>query len=169
MRKPIRGERQWLFRYLEDHLLGATGGVRLFAAAAQTWQGTPHGRTLSRLHDEIEIERAGLERFLKAQGHRPNPAKMGVAHLGAIVARVNPLNARKTEKGPGAQLELEALQSLVRGKQALWETLLVLLHAGWSLPDYDAERLTQLAERARAQQDEVAAIMVSTAADRFQS
>ena len=169
MKKPTGGERQWLFRYLEDHLLGATGGVRLFEAAAQTWKGTPHGRALARLHDEIDGERAELLSSLKAQGHRPNAAKMGVAHLGAAAARVNPLNARKTEKGPGAQLELEALQSLVRGKEALWETLLALLDAGWSFPGYSRERLIHLAERAREQQREVAAVMVSTAADRFRS
>lgn len=169
MKQPTRGERQWLFRYLEDHLLGATGGVRLFAAAAQTWKGTAHGRTLTRLQDEIAGERAELLSSLKAQGHRPNAAKMAVAHVGAAAARVNPLNTRKTAKGPGAQLELEALQSLVRGKEALWETLLVLLDAGWSFPGYRRERLVLLAERARGQQREIAAIMVATAADRFRS
>ncbi|WP_309071509.1 hypothetical protein [Arthrobacter sp.] len=169
MQKPRQGESEWLFRYLEDHLLGATGGVRLFEAAAQTWKGTPHGRTLARLHDEITGERAELLSSLKAQGHRPNPAKMAFAHVAAAAARVNPLNARNTAKGPGAQLELEALQSLVRGKQALWETMLALLDAGWSFPGYSHERLTQLAERARGQQREVAAIMVTTAADRFRS
>ncbi|MDF9279273.1 zf-TFIIB domain-containing protein, partial [Arthrobacter sp. EH-1B-1] len=45
-------------------------------------------------------------------------------------ARPNPLNVSKAENGPGAQLELEALQSLVRGKEALWETLLALLDDG---------------------------------------
>lgn len=169
MKKPAQAEPQWMFRYLEDHFFGATGGVRLFDAAAQTWKGTPHGRTLARLHDEIDSERSELLRSLKAQGHRPNVFKMGFAHLGAVAARLNPLNARRTEKGPGAQLELEALQSLVRGKQALWETLLVLLNAGWSFPGYDRDHLEELAERARGQQQEVAAIMVSTAADRFRS
>ncbi|WP_299169620.1 hypothetical protein [uncultured Arthrobacter sp.] len=169
MKKPNRGERDWLFRYLEDHLLGATGGVRLFQAAAQTWKGTPYGRTLTRLQDEISGERAELLSSLKAQGHRPNPVKMAAAHFSAVVARVNPLNARKTEKGPGAQLELEALQSLVRGKEALWVTLLALLDGGWSFPGYSHERLSQLAERARGQQQEIAAIMIATAADRFRA
>ena len=169
MKNPTREERQWLFRYLEDHLLGATGGVRLFQAAAQTWEGTQHGRTLSRLHDEIDHERSELLTSLRSQGHRPNPAKMVFAHLSAAAARLNPLNVSKAENGPGAQLELEALQSLVRGKEALWETLLALLDDGWSFTGYDRERLTQLAERARGQQRELAAIMVSTAAERFRA
>ena len=103
MKKPRQGESDWLFRYLEDHLLGATGGVRLFEAAAQTWKGTQHGRTLTRLQDEIAGERAELLSSLKAQGHHPNPAKMAFAHLGAITARVNPLNARIAPK-PGDRI-----------------------------------------------------------------
>lgn len=169
MAQSSHEEQRWLFRYLEDHLLGATGGVRLFEAASQTWKGTEHGRTLARLRDEISGERAELLNSLRAQGHRPNPAKMGFAHLSAAAARLNPLNVRKVENGPGAQLELEALQSLVRGKEALWETLLVLLDDGWSFTGYNRERLSLLAERARGQQGEIAAIMIATAADRFRS
>ncbi|GAB3532218.1 hypothetical protein GCM10027403_04090 [Arthrobacter tecti] len=162
-----RAEKQQLLSYLEDHLLGATGGVRLFEAASKTWQGTAHGRTLARLRDEIDGERTKLLRSLRAQGHRLNPAKMAFAYLSAAAARLNPLNVRRTGDGPGAQLELEALQSLVRGKEALWETLLVLLDAGWSFPGYDRESLGHMARRAREQQQEVAAIMTATAAERF--
>lgn len=169
MARSSREEQQWLFRYLEDHLLGATGGVRLFEAASQTWKGTQHGRTLARLRDEISGERTELLSSLRAQGHRPNLAKMGFAHLSAAAARLNPLNVRKAENGPGAQLELEALQSLVRGKEALWETLLALLDDGWSFPGYNRESLTRLAERARGQQREIASIMTATAAERFRS
>lgn len=169
MARTSHVEQRWLFRYLEDHLLGATAGVRLFEAASQTWKGTQHGRTLARLRDEINGERAELLSSLRAQGHRPNPAKMGFAHVSAAAARLNPLNVRKTDNGTGAQLELEALQSLVRGKEALWETLLALLDDGWSFAGYNRERLTQLAERARGQQREIATIMVTTAADRFRS
>ena len=169
MAQSTREEQRWLFRYLEDHLVGATGGVRLFEAASQTWKGTQHGRALARLRDEINDERIELLNSLRAQGHRPNLAKMGFGHLSAAAARLNPLNVRKTDNGTGAQLELEALQSLVRGKEALWETLLALLDDGWSFAGYNRERLIQLAERAREQQREVAAIMVSTAADRFRS
>jgi hypothetical protein len=169
VRTPTKEERQWLFRYLEDHLLGATSGVRLFKEAADTWQGTPHGETLAHLHEEIAGERSELLASLEAQGHTPNAAKMILAQAGAAVARINPLNMRGGENGPGAQLELEALQSLVRGKEALWETLLALLDDGWSFPSYDRERLSHLAERARAQQQEIAAIMCSTAAERFRA
>lgn len=166
-RKPE--ERRWLFRYLEDHLLGATGGVRLFGSASQTWDGTEHGRALALLRDEINGERQELLASIRAQGHRPNPAKMGFAHLSAAAARLNPLNMRQVRRGPGSQLELEALQSLVRGKQALWETLMALMDAGWSFPGYTRARLLELAERARGQQQEVADIMVSTAPERFRS
>lgn len=169
MREHGPEERQRLLRYLEDHLLGATGGVRAFEAASRTWAGTAHGRKLAALREEIEGERRELLASLHAQQHRPNALKMGFAHAGAAFARINPLNLRRTRKGPPAQLELEALQSLVRGKQALWETLLALLDAGWSLPGYDRQRLTDLAERARGQQREVASIMAATAAERFGS
>ncbi len=169
MQESGREGQQWLFRYLEDHLLGATGGVRLFAAASETWAGTRHGHTLSALCGEIDGERSELLRSLQTLGHQPNAAKMAFAHVNATVARLNPLNVRRTGKGPGAQLELEALQSLVRGKEALWETLLVLVDAGWSLADYNRDRLLQLADRARGQQDEIAEIMKATAVDRFRS
>lgn len=167
MRAHGSEEQQWLFRYLEDHLLGATGGVRAFEAASRTWAGTDHGRTLAGLHEEIGGERRELEESIRAQGHHPNAAKMAFAHMSAAAARFNPLNLRRSSRGPGAQLELEALQSVVRGKQALWETLLALLDAGWTFPGYDRQRLTELAERAQGQQQELAAIMTSTAAHRF--
>ncbi|MHA7238437.1 hypothetical protein [Arthrobacter sp. TMS1-12-1] len=159
-----------LLPYLDLHLAGATNGVRLFSAARLSWSNTPHEAEFLRLRKEIGEERTYLKKLIKTLGHRPSRIKMGFAHVASVVAEFDPLNPLRRKATAGAQLELEALQSLLRGKEALWATLLALppqATAGAGRPGFDRTALERLLAASKAQQDTVARVMTETAPSRF--
>ncbi|WP_312178537.1 hypothetical protein [Arthrobacter sp.] len=153
-----------LAAYLDDHLLGAEAGVRLFKAAYKTWEDTEHEAVFAHLTEQISDERDELETLILALGYRRSPVKRGLAWIGAAVGRLGPVNPLSTGTGTTGQLELETLQSVVRAKECLWQTLLVL-----SAHDhrFHAPRIRELLEHARDQQGAVAKVMEDTAPARF--
>ena len=156
--------RESLAAYLDDHLIGAETGVRLFTAAQRTWEGSPYEETFARLVEEISDERDELESLIHALGYARSKAKAAAAAVGAAAGKLGPLNPLSTGGGATGQLELESLQSLVRMKESLWRTLLVL---SGSDHRFNTERLQELIEMARGQQEAVAGVMEKTAAERF--
>jgi hypothetical protein len=159
-----------LLPYLDLHLVGATNGVRLFKAARVSWAGTPYEEDFERLRQEIGQERAFLKRLIRSLGHRPGVVKMAAARALSVVAELDPLNPLRRKATAGAQLELEALQSLLKGKEALWSTLLALepeapAAAGDAVLDRSA--LVRLLDASKRQQDTVGRIMRQTAPARF--
>ncbi|MHA7190897.1 hypothetical protein ACX80N_11460 [Arthrobacter sp. MDT2-16] len=159
-----------LLPYLDLHLVGATNGVRLFKAARVSWAGTPYEKDFARLREEINEERAFLERLIRSLGHRPGVVKMAAARAMSLVADLDPLNPLRRKATAGAQLELEALQSLLRGKESLWSTLLALVpEASASAGDAVLNRtaLEHLLDASKRQQDTVARVMRETAPARF--
>jgi hypothetical protein len=173
-RIPVRQlDLDTLLPYLDLHLVGATNGVRLFRAAGLSWAGTPYEEDFTRLRQEISEERTFLKRLIKALGHRPSLVKMTLARVLSVIADLDPLNPRRRKASAGAQLELEALQSLLKGKEALWSTLLALSPAGSGQQAKMAETvlntpvLERLLEASKRQQDTVARVMTETASARF--
>ncbi|MBD7996866.1 hypothetical protein H9639_16335 [Arthrobacter sp. Sa2CUA1] len=153
-----------LAAYLDDHLLGAETGVRLFKAARRTWEGTEHEGVFAHLTEEISDERDELETLILALGYQRSRIKMALAWAGALVGRAGPVNPLSTGSGTSGQLELETLQSIVRAKECLWRTLLVL-----SAHDhrFHAPRIRELLHMAQKQQEAVAKVMEDTAPARF--
>ncbi len=170
-RSPVRQlDLETLLPYLDLHLIGATNGVRLFGAAETAWAGSPHAEDFARLRREISEERAFLKRLIKGLGHRPGAVKMTLARMLSAIARMDPLNPARRKDTAGAQLELEALQSLLKGKEALWSTLLAVCPDSEGRPGgpiVDRPVLHQLLDSSRRQQETVARIMTATAPDRF--
>ncbi len=159
-----------LLPYLDLHLVGATNGVRLFDAARTSWAGTSYEADFARLREEISEERSFLKRLIESLGHTPSPVKMAFAHAASVVAQLDPLNPLRRKATAGAQLELEALQSLLKGKEALWSTLLALSPDAVATSGDDVlDRgvLERLLEASKTQQDTVARVMTETAAARF--
>ncbi|MBG6216791.1 hypothetical protein IWX75_001235 [Arthrobacter sp. CAN_A6] len=164
-----RTDRETLNSYLDMHLFGATNGVRLFEAASRSWADTQHGRVIAGLEKDIAEERRQLRRVIERSGHRPGRVKMLVAHGMARLAEVNPVNPWRRKTSTGAQLELESLLSLLRGKESLWETLIALRSIDPAADglEFSDEKLQELLEEAREQQSRIAEVISSTAADRF--
>ena len=162
--QQFQTEHESLAAYLDDHLVGAETGVRLFTAAQRTWEGSPYEETFARLAEELSDERDELESLIHALGHSRSKVKAAAAMVGAAAGKLGPLNPLSTGGGATGQLKLESLQSLVRMKESLWRTLLVL-----SARDhrFNTARLQELIEAARRQQEDVASVMERTAAERF--
>ena len=155
---------QSLSAYLDDHLLGAETGVRLFGAARRTWEGSGYEQTFADLESEISGERDELEQLIVTLGYRRSKVKKAMAMVGAAAGKLGPANPLSTGGGTTGQFELESLQSIVRAKECLWRTLLAL-----SAHDhrFNPSRLQEMIEMAGRQQDAVAKVMVETAPARF--
>jgi hypothetical protein len=109
--------------YLQDHYAGSAAGIELFRRAAQQ-QSDPAARTaLTALVEEVENDRAALERFLAAVGKRPDPVKNAGAWLAEKLSRLKP-NGELLHRSPLSDvIELEGLRLAVEGKAAGWRVL----------------------------------------------
>lgn len=153
-----------LSAYLDDHLLGAEMGVRLFSAAGKTWAGSRYERTFTDLAAEISGERDELEQLILTLGYRRSTFKRVLATVGAAAGRLGPINPLSTGGGTSGQFELETLQSIVRAKECLWRTLLALAPHDHR---FNVSRLNHMLQTAGRQQDTLARIMEETAPARF--
>ncbi|MFD1211254.1 hypothetical protein ACFQ36_04280 [Arthrobacter sp. GCM10027362] len=160
----VRLEDKALAAYLDSHLIGSSTGVRMFNAAKRTWKGTDAGADLARIEQEVASERRELKQLMRTLGYRRSLFKAAAARAGAVLGRLNPVNPTRSGGGATGQLELELLQSALRGKECLWRTLLELVQAQ---PKLDRRRLSELVDTARRQQDTVAEIMQRTVPERF--
>jgi hypothetical protein len=163
-KQPGRMDNDEFAAYLDDHLLGAKTGIKLFGSARESWAGTEFEADLQRLRNEVIAERREVKELMGQFGYRRSTFKKVAAAGGAVVGKINPLNPLRIGGGAGAQLELETLQSALRGKECLWRTLIVLAEAE---PRLDAQRFQQLLDQTHRQLDTMARIMEQTAKDRF--
>ncbi|MCG2622384.1 hypothetical protein LVY72_10700 [Arthrobacter sp. I2-34] len=153
-----------LAAYLDSHLVGSAAGLRMFNAAKRTWKGTDAATVLAGIEREVAGERRELKQLMHSLGYHRSLFKAAAARAGAVVGKLNPVNPLRSGGGATGQLELELLQSALKGKECLWRTLLELAPAQ---PQLDSSRLTDLLELVRRQQETVADIMRRTAPARF--
>ncbi|MBG6184910.1 hypothetical protein IWX65_002888 [Arthrobacter sp. CAN_A214] len=159
---PIDDEK--LSAYLGDHLLAAESGVRLFESVERTWKDTSYQSVFDELRRDIAADRDDLVALIRRLGYTPGKAKMGLTWVGAQLSKAGPLNPFHTSGGMAGQIELEALQAAVRGKEGLWTSLLALSR---SFKRLDPKDLQRLKDRASGQQDQLAGIMDKTILERF--
>src|SRR3954469_22947864 len=134
--------------YLADHHAGATFGVELARRARDRHRDTPCGEFLAVLADEIEEDRAALERLMRGLEVDTDPVKVAAAWTGEKLGRLK-LNGRLIGAAPlSSVIELEGLIAGVTGKLALWNALKQIAPRDQRL---DEERLDELADRARRQ------------------
>ena len=144
--------RKLLGIYLQDHHAGSTTGIELVQRARSSNQGTVYGDFLSRLADDIAADRRTLESIMDDLDVSSDRAKVAGAWVGEKLGRLKP-NGQLTGYSPLSRLvELEGLALGVTGKLALWRALRLLAD---DEPALDADRLERLAERAKAQQEEI--------------
>jgi len=160
----VRLDDKALAAYLDSHLVGSSAGVLMFNAAKRTWKGTEAAGALAGIEQEVAGERGELKQLMRALGYHRSVWKAAAARAGAAVGKLNPVNPLRSGGGATGQLELELLQSALKGKECLWRTLLDLAHAQ---PRLDQRRLTELLDKVHRQQDTVAEIMRRTAPGRF--
>jgi hypothetical protein len=142
---------KYLATYLNDHLAGATMGTELARRAASENAETPLGALLAELAEEIAEDRESLRELMKMLGVRADRKKVAAGWTAEKAGRLKP-NAQLLGYSPLSPLiELEALALGIEGKRLLWRSLQTIADEH-GLP---ADRLDELAARARRQRDRV--------------
>jgi hypothetical protein len=159
LEKPMINEDR-LGNYLQDHYAGSSAGIELFRRAAQQ-QSDPVARTeLTAMIEEVENDRAALERFLTAAGSKPDPVKNAGAWLAEKLGRLKP-NGELLHRSPLSDVvELEALRIAVEGKAAGWRVLRRLAEDD---DRFDRSELDQLLKSAADQIDRLEKLRMATA------
>ena len=147
--------------YLNDHLVGATGGVGLagrMAAAADP--GSESARVLNTLVAEITQDRLALLTIMGTLEIPVRGYKMFAGWMGEKAGRAK-LNGHLLTRSPLSSLEeTELLRLGVEGKAAGWRTLQVVAQRDHRL---DAGQLDELLARATRQSDTLESLRVSIA------
>lgn len=153
-----------LSAYLHSHLIAAAAGERLFEQAAKSWNGTPHGATLSHLAAEVSADKAALHE-ISDQLHLHMPAyKKPLSWISSQLGTLDPLNPLHSPDGASGQLALEGLLSAVTGKSLLWKTLMVLSRTDERI---DPATVNRLLDRANEQIRELDALLLDSTPERF--
>lgn len=138
--------------YLNDHLLGATGGVELSRRMAKTQSGSGHGHgeVLETLASEIAQDRESLIRLMRRLGVPVRRYKIYLGWVGEKAGRLKPNGRLVRRAGLSTVVELEAMRLGVEAKCLLWRTLLAVADQD---PRLDADELEELRDRAQRQID----------------
>jgi hypothetical protein len=132
--------------YLNDHLAASTFGVELARRSYGANKGTEFGMELKQLVDEIEADRADLERIIDTLGKPRDQIKPAVAWVAEKAGRLKP-NGQLTGYSPLSRvIELEGLASGVHGKLLLWRALRAISPGEPLLASSQLDRLTSRAE-----------------------
>ena len=150
--------------YLNDHLLGSTGGLELLGRLARAHRGTPDGAVLARLEAEVNADRDALREIMRGLGVRERRYKLVAAWVAEKAGRLK-ANGYLVRRSPlSSVVELEAMMLGVCGKAALWRALLERAGDDARL---DAAELAALSERAERQAAELETLRVKCAALAF--
>lgn len=147
--------------YLNDHLVGATGGTELSRRMMRSQADPSRREILGHLADEISQDRHALLAIMAALNVPVLAYKVSAAWLGEKGARLKP-NGRLLAPSPLSDLEeLEMLRLGVEGKATGWRTLRAKADTDRRL---DQGKLDQLIARARNQADLLEDLRVQAAA-----
>jgi hypothetical protein len=133
--------------YLNDHLAGSTVGVELARRARDSNKGTPLGRFLAELAQEIEEDRATLKQIMERLDIGQDRLKMSVGWVGEKVGRLKPNNRLFGYSPLSRLIELEGLSLGVEGKRCLWMALRQIEEP--RLAEFDFDALIDRAARQR--------------------
>ncbi|WP_228452652.1 hypothetical protein [Streptomyces alkaliterrae] len=134
--------------YLNDHLVGATAGVRLMERLERQAEDEQVAEELARLAEEIDEDRATLLRLMRELDVPVRRFMIVAGRLGETLGRFKPNGRLLGNTEVRAVLELEMMVLGVQGKAALWRAVAELPEARegrWP------ERLRELLERADRQ------------------
>lgn len=157
-------DQQLLEKYLQDHMVAALSGTRVFTEAHKVWKGTTYEPRLATLSADVEQDRKELKRLSAGLGVSLSLSKKAVARLGHVMSRLNPLSSARLRGGLPGQFELESLHAAVAAKGCLWQTLDQLSAQDTRI---NGQQMRQLITRAEDQQHRITALIRDTASVRF--
>ena len=141
--------------YLRDHHAASAGGLALARRAL----GRDHP-----LAEQIARDRQALEEVMRQLNVAPSPIKVGFVRIAELLGRLK-LNGRVFQRSPLSRvLELEMLVVGIRGKEALWTSLLA---SGLSIQGIELEALVESAkEQGRSVEEQRVSAVASTFGER---
>jgi hypothetical protein len=134
--------------YLNDHMAGSTLGVELARRARDRNEGTPLGRFLMGIVEEIEADRDTLREIMDRLGVGQDRKKQAFSWAGEKLGRLKPNNRLFGYSPLSRVIELEGLSLGIEGKRCLWQGLRVTDEP--RLADFDFEDLIERAARQRS-------------------
>ncbi len=139
-----------LATYLNDHLAGATAGVKLAELAAEEHQQDEHGQFFGQLASDIKLDYEALGVIMAALNTGKSAVKSALAEIGSAVMQP------KFTGGDDAMnvfITLETLSIGVEGKACMWRALKTIEGD----PTLDGVKLDELIERAEDQRGRIEA------------
>jgi predicted DNA-binding ribbon-helix-helix protein len=153
---------RYLAIYLNDHLAGATVGMRLAQRTASSNRNSSYGPELERIAEEIAEDREALKEIMSELDVGEDRVKVLGGILAEAAGRLK-LNGQLTGYSPLSRVvEIEGLALGVTGKLALWRGLEAIAA---DQPHLEAERLIPLIVRAQAQQQELESLRLRAVAE----
>lgn len=153
-------ERTHLTIYLQDHLAGSVGGLKLAERCLANNPDGELGNALRWLVQQIKEDKKTLAQLMRKAGVKRSVAKQGAAWLAEKLGRLK-LNGRLNGYSDLSRLvELEGLYIGISGKRALWSALneISARHPQWESFDF-----ATLIERAQQQRSKVDMFRVAAA------
>ncbi len=138
----------YLETYLQDHRAGAEAGSDLARRLADENMGTQYEDVLVRMAQEVGQDVETLEEIMERLGVGRSVLKTTGAKVAERLGRLKPNNELTSYSPLSRVLELEGLRSGVKGKLALWDSLLEVARNDERL---DAAQIQGLVERAERQ------------------
>ncbi|MGM7669517.1 hypothetical protein [Microbacterium sp. A93] len=152
--------------YLNHHLLGSKSGVRLFQAAASTWNGTEYEQEFLEISRQVSEEQDELQQLIDRLDLRQSVVENAMGLAAEAAGRLNPVNFTRSKSEGMTQVEMDILQSALQGKAGMYAVLAKLAerfpHAG-----LDGQRMSDLYQQAQDQQARVRRISDETMDTRF--
>jgi hypothetical protein len=123
MTPPISELGDRLSIYLNDHLAGSTAGLDLARRAASSNEGTPYGRVLAEVAEEIAEDREALVDMMDRLSVRHDRLKVAGAWAFEKLGRLKPNGSLFSYSPLSRLVEIEGLALGVDGKLSLWQSL----------------------------------------------
>ncbi len=138
--------------YLNDHLSGSLGGIKLCERCSEANRGSDLGLYLENLAAELKEDQEYLRTVMDALGVSENPLKAAVAWTAEKLGRLKS-NGQLAGYSPLSRvIELEALLSGSRARLALWEAL---REVSTFEPIVELAKVQELIERVRVQLEDL--------------
>jgi len=150
--------------YLNDHLSGANAGVGMARQLCERTGDGPDTALLTRLVEDIEVDREELRGLVERVGQGGHPVKKAAGWVAGKAHQVAVGEALTGDEHLSMLLQAESLALGIDGKAALWAALLAVRDRYPSLAGTDLDRL---AERARDQRERLETVRVNAAQRAF--
>jgi hypothetical protein len=137
-----------LATYLNDHLAGATAGLKLAQLGAEEHQNNEHGAFFAELASEIKLDYDVLAVIMSALNAEESAAKAALAEIGSAIMQPK---FKGDDDALNVFVTLETLSIGVEGKACMWRALKTIDDD----PTLDGVQLDELIERAESQRSRI--------------